>query len=182
MISTIIYIFLENMLEAVFLSLFVLLTKNIKKKRLLFIITNVLLYMTLKFLIRYNIWFQILYIYITYLELKLFYRKSTIITDFFIIMLGILIIIVVSLFSYILIDCTVKSYTNALILSRLLLFVTLISFNSLFYKINKFFIRYWNRHNFKNKIKSLTLRNICVISTNVIIFIISFWLSIANQS
>lgn len=52
---------LENILEAVYFSLFLIIGKGLKEKRLLFIIIMIFEYLILKCIIKYNVWFQINY-------------------------------------------------------------------------------------------------------------------------
>lgn len=181
MISTIIYIFLENIAEAIFFSIFILFSKDLKEKRLVFIFLNVILYLVLKLFLKFNIWFQLFYIWFSYMELKLIYKNKSMITDVFILVISALFLIIISSISYYIIKFTLNNYTIALILSRFLLFTFLIISKKYIYKMQKFINKYWNRHNFKNKIKSLTLRNICVIVTNIMFFIVGFWLNMVNK-
>nr|DAO24529.1 MAG TPA: hypothetical protein [Caudoviricetes sp.] len=48
---------LENILEAVYFSLFLIIGKGLKEKRLLFIIIMIFEYLILKCVIKYNVWF-----------------------------------------------------------------------------------------------------------------------------
>ena len=115
------------------------------------------------------------------MELKLIYKNKSMITDVFILVISALFLIIISSISYYIIKFTLNNYTIALILSRFLLFTFLIISKKYIYKMQKSINKYWNRHNFKNKIKSLTLRNICVIVTNIMFFIVGFWLNIVNK-
>lgn len=181
MASIIFQIILENILEAVYFSLFILFSKKMKSKSFLFIIANIFLYLGLKLFLKYNIWFQILYIGLTYMQLKLFYKEKAIITDVFMLLLGALFLMIISIVAYVLVNLTFKSYILALVLYRIMLFVFVFLFRNKISKIHNAMNKYWNRHSFKNKIKSLTLRNICAVGMNIIFFIIALWLNLVSK-
>ena len=63
--------------EAVFFSLFMIYAKGIKEKRIIFTILMVIEYVFLKYIahLNYNIWFQILYTFMSYLILKILYKE-----------------------------------------------------------------------------------------------------------
>ena len=58
-------ILLGQIPEAIYFALFLIYSKNIKNKRLLFIILMIVEYIILKQFIHFNIWFQVLYTFTT---------------------------------------------------------------------------------------------------------------------
>ena len=54
-------IFLGQIPEAIYFALFMIFAKDLKEKRILYILLMVIEYLLLKHFIKYNIWFQILY-------------------------------------------------------------------------------------------------------------------------
>ena len=109
----------------------------------------------------------------SYINLKVLYREKAQITDIFLFVYASIVLILISIFSYFIVYFTVNNYTVALILNRILMFSYLI-FNrdKLSCRYKKFYST-WNRHNDPNKIKSLTLRNVSVIITNLMFVIIN---------
>ena len=161
-------VFLEKVCEAIYFSLFLIYGKNLKEKRLLFIGIMIFEYLALKYFIKFNVLFQLSYTFMTYLALKVLYKEKAQITDIFLFMSASIILIIVSAISYIIVQHTISIYLVALILSRLLLFLTLFVIKN---KINNYYKKFyslWNKHRNPNKIRSLTLRNISIIILLVI--------------
>lgn len=163
--------------EAIYFSLFIILAKEIKNKRILFTSIMIFEYLALKQFINYDVAFQFIYTFMVFVNLKVLYKEKALITDIFVFMLASLILIVISFISYMITYITIGEYYVAVILNRLLLVAVLIVFKNRlpeFYKSYKFF---WNRHKDKPaKIKSLTLRNISVILFNLMFYIINIGL------
>lgn len=154
--------------EAIFFALFMIYAKGLKEKRILFTVLMVAEYILLKEFIIYNIWFQILYTFITFLILKVLYKEKAQVTDIFTFTIGSIILIITSII------CFILSNQNAMIASiinRPILFIFLILFNYKLNKIQKIYKFFWNRNDkLKKKIKTTTFR--CI---NIIIFNISFY-------
>lgn len=157
---------LENILEAIYFSLFLIIGKGLKEKRLLFIIIMIFEYLILKCVIKYNVWFQIIYTFMSFVNLKVLYKDKAQITDIFLFAIASIILILVGLgCGAFQIHFGVK-YKTLLIINRILLFCILIIIRN---KINKTYTKYcknWNKHS-DNKIRSLTLRNISIIIFNI---------------
>ncbi len=173
MASIIFEIMLGYIPEAIFFTLFLIYTKRIKEKRILLFILMLFEYLLLKYFIKFNVWFQLSYTFMTFLILKILYREKTNILDIFAFCASSIILIISSMISYILILFTIKNFYIALILNRILLFGTFILYknklNNIYLKIAKL----WNRHNYKNKIRSLTVRNIAIIIFNLSFYLIN---------
>lgn len=164
-------IILEKVLEAVYFAMFLLMGKNIKNKKLLFIGIMVFEYLMLTNYIEFNVWFQLIYTFMSFVNLKVLYKEKAQITDIFLFMVASFVLIAVSVISYTIIYFTIRQYIVALILNRVLLFITLYFSKDVIRNKYKAFCSLWNRHNIPNQIKSLTLRNI-----SIIIFNLMFWL------
>ena len=169
-----ILIILEKVLEAVYFSIFLIIGKNIKNKKLLFIGIMVFEYLMLKHFIRYSVYFQLAYTFMTYVTLKVLYKEKAQITDIFLFTAASLILIAISMMSYGIVYITVHKYFIALILNRILLFSTLYFTRHHIRRLYKKFCSLWNRHNIPNTIKSLTLRNISIIIFNLMFCLINF--------
>lgn len=154
--------------EAVYFALFLIFTKNLKEKRVLFTIIMVLEYILLGNVIEYDVWLQISYTILTFITLKVLYKEKAQITDVFVFALSSLILILVSLISYGIVYFTIRQYMVAVILNRILLFLILFVIKNKANKLYKKYNHLWNRHREeKVKIRSLTLRNISIILFNL---------------
>lgn len=170
---------LEKVLEAIYFSLFLIFGKGIKNKKLLFIGIMVFQYLILKQFIKFNVLFQIIYTFLSFINLKVLYKDKAQITDIFLFAVASIILILIGMicvaFRYLL----NTNYISVLILNRILLFVFLFLIKN---KINYFYKKYYNHWNRKEKgsvvkIRSLTLRNISLIVFNLMFYIINIGLT-----
>ena len=168
-----ILVFLEKMVEAIYFAMFLLIGKDIKNKKLLFIGIMVFEYLMLKSFINFSVYFQLAYTFMTYVTLKVLYKEKAQITDIFLFTVASLILIAISAVSYGIVYITVRQYFVALILNRNLLFLTLYLSRNVIRNKYKSFCSLWNRHNIPSKIKSLTLRNISIITFNLMFWLIN---------
>lgn len=167
-------LFLEKILEAIYFAMFLIIGKNIKKKRLLFIGTMIFEYLMLKHFIKFNVWFQLTYTFLSYATLKVFYKEKAQITDVFLFAAASIILIVSSSLCYGIVYFTIHKYIWVLLINRPLIFIILYLGKN---KIRELYIKFcslWNRHNNPRKIKSLTLRNISIILFNLMFWLINF--------
>lgn len=144
--------------------------KNLKNKKALFFVLLFVSYMLCIILIQHQLYFYIALDIITYLIMKLLYKVK--INDFFLIILLDLYLVICSLLSYVIFG----NYVVAMIVYRVLLFIPLLFKNKL-RKIYKEYCRLWNRHNEKDKIKSITIRNIVLTLLNGMIILFYLVLS-----
>ena len=177
--NEIILLLLEKVCEAVYFSLFLIIGKNIKNKRLLLIGIMIFEYLALKHFIHFNVWFQLAYTFMSFVNLKVLYREKAQVTDIFLFMVSSVIIIIFSMFTYLTAMFTYKNYEISLVLNRLLLFGIILIFKNFIREKYKSFCSLWNRHNKPNKIRSLTLRNISIIVFNLMFCFINFCMAIA---
>lgn len=173
-----ILLFFEKIIEAIYFAMFLLIGKNIKEKRLLFIGIMIFEYLMLTNFIEYNVWFQFIYTFMSYVNLKVLYKEKAQITDIFLFAAASLILMCICGISYFLILFTIKQYWVALVLSRILMFLFLFVFNKKINKVYKNVYELWNRHNYKGKLKSLTVRNISIILFNLMFYIINIAMGI----
>lgn len=163
-----------KLLEPIYFSLFLIYGKNLKQKRILFTCIMIFEYIMLTELIYYNVVFQVAYTFMTFLTLKVLYKSKAQITDIFLFGVASIILISISLISYLSILFTIKNYYIAMILNRILLFSFIFIFKNKINYLYKRFYKYWNRHNNSKVIKSLTLRNISIIMFNLMFWVINF--------
>jgi len=172
--------------EAVYFALFMIYTKQLKEKRLLFLILMILQYLILKQFLKYTIYFQILYTALTYVILKILYKDKAQITDVFTFTIGSIILIVISFVSGMLNIIRLPNGIRLLnqvqcsIINRVLLFSILFLLRNKLYKIQKLYKKLWNRNDkVKKKIKSTTFRSLNVIAFNVIFYVINIGMILA---
>lgn len=155
--------------EAIYFSLFMIFAKGLKEKRILFTILMIIEYLLLKQFIKFNVLFQILYTFMSYIILKILYKEKSQIIDIFTFTIGSIILIISSIICFMLSN---KNPIIASIINRLFLFIFIISLNHKISKIQEIYKTLWNRNDFiKKKIKSTTFR--CI---NLIIFNLSFYI------
>lgn len=176
--SEIIYQLSVKVSEPVYFSLFLIIGKNIKSKRLLFIFIMLFEYLALKQFIHYNVWFQLIYTFMSFVNLKVLYKEKAQVTDIFLFMVASLILIVTSIFSYFVSYFTVREkWLNQLINRPMIFSILFFGRNKIEVTYNKF-CTLWNRHNNKTKIRSLTLRNISIIFFNLMFYVINIGMTI----
>lgn len=164
---------LAQLPEPVYFSLFLIIGKNIKEKRLLLISVMTIQYLLLVRIFPYNVWFQLIYTFMSFVNLKVLYKEKAQVTDIFLFSVSSIILILISAFCYGIIYVTVKNYVLALIMNRMLMFAILYFSRNKIKNIYKKFCSLWNRHNNLNKIRSLTLRNISIITFNLMFWFIN---------
>jgi len=174
-------VILEQVLEAIYFALFMIEGKGIKNKRLLFTAIMVAEYLMLKHFIKYNIWFQLSYTFMTFINLKVLYKDKAQVTDIFLFAVSSIILITVSFICGVVLFSKPNLYYIMLIVNRVLLFLILYLLKDKIKTIYFSTIKYWNRNpdDKKPKIKSLTLRNISVIVFNLMFYFINIGMIIA---
>lgn len=166
---------LEKVFEAVYFSLFLICGKNIKEKRLLFVSIMIFEYLALKYFMHFSVCFHLIYTFMSFINLKVLYKEKAQITDIFLFMTASFILMIICGISYGMLGGwkSIINYLMALILSRILIVLFLLIFSN---KINEYYKKIymlWNKHSYKNKMKSLTIRNISIILFNVMFYIIN---------
>lgn len=160
--------------EAIFFSLFMIYTKNLKEKRILFTILMVIEYLLLKAFIHYNIWFQILYTAIVYFILKSLYEEKAQITDIFTFTIANIILTLSCIILYFVVYNITKSYILFVIINRIFIFGFLILFKNKLNNIQKIYKKLWNRNDMKKKkIKTTTFRALNIVIFNTVFYIIN---------
>lgn len=173
----ILIVVLGQLPEAIFFALFMILAKNIKKKRLLFTGLMCLEYVLIMMLFQYNWLFHIIYTIMTFLTLKVLYKENAQITDIFILMISYIILIVTSAICAVLFN---SNLVIATITNRIIIFGLLIIFKNKFSKIQNLYKIYWNRNTIpKKKIKSTTFRSLNLVIFNLLFYIINIGMTIA---
>ena len=154
-----------------YFALFLIFTKNLKEKRVLFIILMIGEYLLLKSFIHFDIWFQIGYTVMTFLTLKVLYKDKAQITDIFTFGIASIVLIVISLISFILLGPDMKLAT---LLNRILLILFFIVTHKNLNTIQIIYKKFWNRNDLVSKrMKSTTFRAFSTMVFNFMFYIIN---------
>lgn len=163
-------LFLGQIPEAIYFALFMLFAKNIKEKRILFTLTMIFEYLALKQFIKFDVWFQVIYVFMTYLNLKVFYKNKARITDICTFMIASIILIATSALCFIFLpkNAYIISITN-----RVIIFALIFIFKNKLAKLETIYTKFWNRHNSPNFIKSVTFRSAFIVIFNFMFYLIN---------
>lgn len=162
-----------KLLEPIYFSLFLIIGKDLKKKRFLLTLIMIFEYVMLKEFIKFDVLFQVIYTFMSFINLKVLYKEKAQVTDIFLFAGASIILILLSMFTYLTALYTYKNYMISLIFNRILIFAFIFIFRKQIRELYKEFYSLWNRHSKPNKIKSLTLRNISIIVFNVMFWFIN---------
>ena len=165
-------LFLGQIPEAIYFTLFMIFAKNLKEKRILFIILMIIEYLLLIYTFQYNWMFHIGFMITTVLTLKVLYKEKSQITDIFILLISYIVMIISSAI------CVFAFMFNtilAAVANRILLFILLVGFKDEIMNIQSLYKHLWNRSEKPsvNKIKSITFRSINLVVFNIIYVIIN---------
>ena len=161
--------------EVLFITLFLIFTKNLKNKRIILFLLIGISYIISMFIQKYKIIFYILFIVLIYLSLKFIYKKKVQIIDLFVITIPFTWITMLSFICFLFFDKNLTNYYQLYVVDRLILFIPLI-FSKHYNKIYLKYCKLWNRNdNEKRPIKSITLRNISLIIVNIAIFLMNIY-------
>lgn len=157
--------------EAIYFALFMIFTKQLKEKRVLFVLLMIIEYLLLKSFIKFSMWFQMAYTAFTYVILKVLYKDKAQITDIFTFTIGSISLIFVSAISF---GIFRPNMIVGAIINRVILIIFFIFLYDKLPYIQKVYKKLWNRNDkVKNKIKSATFRSINVVIFNLIFYIIN---------
>lgn len=163
--------------EAIFFSLFMIYAKGIKEKRVLFTVLMVVEYLLLKYNFKYSWLFQIAYMIITFLTLKLLYRNKSQIIDIFTFTIANIILIISSALCFYI---CFQNVVIATLVNRILIFSLIFLLKNKLINIKKFYKKIWNRETNTIKIKTTTFRSINIIILNFVFYIINLGMCYAT--
>ena len=167
-------LFVGQIPEAIYFSLFMIYTKRLKEKRLLYIILMIIEYILVTQCIRFNVMMQIIYTITSYILLKLLYKEKSQITDIFTFTISSIILIITSIIMYFIAFFSYKNIVICTLLHKILLFILFFIFKNKLYKIQQIYKRFWNKDiTRKNKMKTTTFRAINVIVFNIMFYVIN---------
>lgn len=156
--------------EAIYFALFMIYTKNLKQKRILFTVLMVIEYVLLLKTIPFSVYAHVGFFIVTYIIMKILYKEKTQITDIFTLGIASVILIISSMICYLSFSFNTMVAT---IVNRFIIFILLFAFNYRLNVIQNMYKKIWNRHKNKTKIKSTTFRSINVVVFNIMFYIIN---------
>lgn len=158
--------------EVIYFTLFLIFTKRYNYNRLKLFSCLLIGYVFLKICFPKNIYFQISYTLLVPIILKILYKNKFHISDIFVFVYASLILIFITIMTYPF-ALLFNNYVLAFILNRIVMFSILFIIKNNLNKVYVWIISQWNRNYEKpNKIKSITIRQTCVISLNIMIFML----------
>lgn len=167
-------IFLVAMpVEVLYLVMGMCYAKQIKSKRVVFYILLFISGIVCSLIARWQLWYYLAYITSAYLIMKLLYKSH--ISDLFVFSIFFAWIALTSYLGFAISSSMVIGY----ITQRTLMF-GIFAFKGKFNKWYKTYRELWNRRS-DNRIKSITLRNISLISLNLFIVFMDFFLVFLNK-
>ena len=170
-------LFLGQMPEAIYCALFMIACKNIKDHKFLFVLLMVMDYLLLTRVLIFNSWFQLLYVIITYIILKVLYKDKTKVFDIFYMVLCYVTIIAVSIPCYYIFG---SNMILANLVNKTILFGSLFLFNNKLHQLDNIYYKHWNRNDkIKKTVKTITFRSANLIVLNVAFIIINICMAIA---
>ena len=162
-------IILGQIPEAVYFAVFMILVKGLKTRRFTFIISMIIEYLLVLNILPYSIWSYVLYFILSFLLLKILYKDKSNVTDIFTMGIASVIIIIVSIFSYLIVSLFSTNVIVGNLCQKAILFFIILVYKSYLPKINNIYKKLWNRSKHSYKIKSMTFRIL-----NLIVFNFSF--------
>ena len=132
-------------------------------------------YLLLKYFIHFNVLFQMAYTFMTYLTLKVLYKNKAQITDIVMFTIASILLIAISFLFCLILFVKPELYIICAILSKVILFTLIILLRKQISKLLNLINKVWNRNKIY-KIKSLTVRNIFIISFNAMFYIINLFM------
>lgn len=159
--------------EVIYFTTFIVNTKNIKEKKAILFILISLEYILLVMVSRFKTVYYLGFIFLTYLILKILYKKKTQIIDIFVFSISTIYLSLIGFVCSLPVNNNYAIYYFMYIVNRILLFTPFI-FKRKFNILYKKYCSLWNRnYDKKQPIKSITLRNISLIILNSFIFLLN---------
>lgn len=170
-------LFLGQISEAIYCALFMIACKNIKDHKFLFVLLMVMDYLLLTRVLIFNSWFQLLYVIITYIILKVLYKDKTKVFDIFYMVLCYITLIISRTICYGLFG---DNMILANFVNKTVLFGSLFLFNNKLHQLDNIYYKHWNRNDkIKKTVKTITFRSVNLIIANIVLIVINIGMAIA---
>ena len=173
-VAKLVAIFLVAMpIEFLYLVMAMCFTKQIKEKRVIFYVLLFISGILCSLIARWQLWYYLTYIASAYLIMRILYKSH--ISDLFVFSIFFAWIALTSYLGFAIRSSMVIGY-----ITQTTLMFGIFAFKGKFNKWYKTYRELWNRRS-DNRIKSITLRNISLISLNLFIVFMDFFLVFLNK-
>lgn len=161
-------------LQSIYLSYFMINVKSINNKRILFIILVFFDFISLKYLckLNYTINFDIFLGIFLYLILKVLYKDKARITDFITYIISTLLLGICSIITILILNINMYS----LFIGNIIPIIITYLIRHKLPNIDKFYNKFWNRHNNSKMLKSVTIRGFSSVLTILTFLLAHIWL------
>lgn len=164
-------VFLGLLPETLYFTMFFVNVKSLKNKKIKLFLLIALSHLICIIFNNYKILSYVALIVCLYLSLKILYKNKTQIIDVFIVSIALMYVCLISYLCFLFVNQDMSNYYLLLVIEKILLFVPFV-FKNRFNKWYKKYYSLWNRNDKeKRSIKSITLRNISLISLNIFIIL-----------
>lgn len=161
--------------EIIYFTVFMIVAKNLKEKRFSFFLLMATGYLFLKYLVnlKYTILFPIFHVLVVFGILKSLYGEKAQITDIFLFVFSMIILGICSV-PLLFLNTYLQNVYLCSIISKLLGISFVFLARKHLYKWYKYVCRFWNRNDQeKRRVKSLTIRNLCMVLFNLTFFLMN---------
>lgn len=159
--------------EAIYFALFMIFTKEIKSRRLIFVIGMILEYILILNVFPYSTLAHVLYFVLTYILMKILYNDKCNVTDVFTLGIASLVLMIICFALFIIMQVIFPVYIVYVILTKIVSLLLIIIFRNKLHNIQKIYNKLWNRSEHKYKIKSTTFRSLNLVLFNIMFYIIN---------
>ncbi len=160
--------------EAIYFVLFVIYTKQLTNRRILFTLIMTVEYVLLFSTLKYNSYAHLLFFVLTYCVMKMLYKNNCQITDIFTLGIAGILLIITSAMMFPLVYVFGNNYILYVIINRIILFLILFLLRFKLCNIQKLYKCLWNRNDqLKRRMKSTTFRSLNVVLFNIMFYIIN---------
>lgn len=157
--------------EIIYITLSLIYFKDIKNKKFKLLIVITFSYISCIMISQYNTFYYLMFYILCCIFLKFLYKEKFRISDIFLILFITLYLSLTSIVVFQFVKDDFSNYYILAIISKILLFIPFIFKNKL-NLIYKEYCKLWNRNDEEKRcIKSITLRNICMIILNCFLVI-----------
>lgn len=167
----IVKIIIGPIMDIIYFSLFIIISKKITEKRFLLAICIAVIYIICVMISKYNAFYYLMFYFLCFGVLKLLYKEKAQLADIFLVLF---ISLYLSLLSFIVFYFVKEDYSNyyqMAVINKILLFLPLLVKDKICLGYEKY-CKLWNRNDKEKRfIKSITLRNISLIVLNCFLFI-----------
>lgn len=165
---------LASIFQPIYYCLFMTFTKNIKENRIKFILLTILDYIFIQNIVHFRLGVNadLLYAIAFYVNLKLLYKEKARVTDLITFIISDVFLGVISVLIYFVFKMNIFS----LILVLIIPIIIVVLLRNKLKTIDNFYNKYWNRHNKKRKIKSITVRGFSLCITVFEFLALHFWM------